>query len=214
MMIPRPSPVPVPPLPPVSRSRQLLAEGDTPMHFFEAFLRHLGLQNAVEIRNFRSVTNLRPFLLDLSATAEFQTLVTSVGIVRDAEMDATAARQSVEGALQAAGLTAARVPPIRTAVFILPDNAGPGMIETVCMLGVETEPALQGAYTCTAEFFACLQKNGVALPAEPKIAKNRAQAYLATRTDVQLFPGQAAYRGHWPWDNAVFDPLKQFLRSL
>jgi len=192
----------------------LLVEGDTPTHFFEALLRHLALSNDIEVRNFRSITNLRPFLLDLAKTAEFQALATSVGIVRDAESDAAAARQSAQHALQAAGLTPARTPPIKTSIFILPDNANPGMIETLCMHAVESEPTLSGEYACAVEFIACLNKNRVALPTEPKLAKNRAQAYLATRMDVQLFPGQAAYRGHWPFDNPAFDPLKKFLQAL
>jgi hypothetical protein len=213
-MIPRPAPALPAPLPPVSLPRLLLVEGDTPLHFFEAFLTHLALNTGIEIRNFRSVTNLRAFLIDLAATAEFQTLVTSVGIVRDAEADAAAARQSVEGALTAAGLTATKVPPITTSIFILPDNASPGMIETLCMQATEAEAAHRGACTCVAEFFTCLGRSGASLPAEPKLAKNRAQAYLATRMDVQLFPGQAAYRGHWPWDNPVFDRLRLFLQAL
>lgn len=213
-MIPRPAPAPIPPLPPVSFPRLLLVEGDTPLHFFEAFLKHLGIAAVIEVRNFRGVPNLKPFLADLAGTAEFQTVVNSVGVVRDVETDAVAARQSVEGALQAAGLTPARVPPIKTSIFILPDNTNPGMIETLCMRAVESEATLQAASTCATEFFACLHKNGLSLPTEPKLAKNRAQAYLATRMDVQLFPGQAAYRGHWPWDSSVFDPLRQFLQAL
>src|SRR5262249_59391397 len=113
-------------------------------------------------------------------------------------------------ALQAAALA----PSIKTSVFILPDNAGPGTIETLCMRAVDGEPALATASACAAEFFACLAKNGVALPSEPKLAKNRAQAYLATRMEVQLFPGQAAYKDHWPWNNAAFAPIKQFLHAL
>jgi hypothetical protein len=213
-MIPAAAAAPVPPLPPVALARLLLVEGNTPLHFFEALLRHLQLAYAVEVRSFGSISTLKPFLVDLAANAAFQAFVTSLGVVRDAENDAGAARQSVDGALQAAGLTPARVPPIKTAVFILPDNSNPGMIETLCMLAVMSEPTLLTENTCTAQYFACLQNNGVALPAEPKLAKNRAQAYLASRLDVQLFPGQAAYRGHWPWNNAVFDPLKQFLQNL
>lgn len=184
------------------------------MHFFEALLRHLGLDRNIEIRNFRSVTSLRPTLLDLAQTAEFQTLETSVGIIRDGETDAVAARQSVDDALQAAGLTTPRNPPIKTSVFVLPDNRTPGMLETLCMRAIDGEPTLAAAADCTRAFFACLNKNGVALPGEPKMAKNRAQAYLATRLEVQLFPGQAAYRDHWPWHNSAFDALKQFLQAL
>ncbi|HEY7428041.1 MAG TPA: hypothetical protein VH682_27655 [Gemmataceae bacterium] len=46
------------------------------------------------------------------------------------------------------------------------------------------------------------------------IAKNHAQAYLATRQEAQMFPGIAAYRGYWPWGSAAFQPLISFLQAL
>src|SRR4029077_6442756 len=124
-------------------SKLLLVEGDTPMHFFEKLLQHLGIAQQIEIRNFRGVKDFKQSLIDLSKTQEFQQLVTSVGVVRDAEdKPAADARKSVENSFVAAGLTSNRQPPIRTAVYILPDDANPGMIETLCMAAVTSEPAL------------------------------------------------------------------------
>jgi hypothetical protein len=185
------------------------------MHFFEALLRHLKLAHEVEIRNFRGVTDFGRALMDLAGLDAFQRLVTSVGVVRDAEdKPAAVAQQSVKAAFAAAGLTAARTPPIRTSVFILPDNSNAGMLETLCMEAVKNEPALADAHACVEEFFACLARNNVSLPSQPALAKHRAQAYLATRPEAQMFPGIAAYRGYWPWDNPVFQPLRQFLLAL
>ena len=185
------------------------------MHFFEAFLQYLGLQSQVEIRNFGGVRDLKQVLLALVNTSTFAGLVTSVGVVRDAEdKPATAARQSVLDAFTAAGLTPARTPPIRTSVFILPDDTNPGMIEGLCMEAVRAEPTLAKVFACVEEFFVCLTRAQVALPALPLLTKNHAQAYLATRQDVQLFPGLAAYRGYWPWASPAFQPLLQFLQAL
>ncbi len=205
---------PVPPPPPITLSKLLVVEGDTPMHFFEALLRHLKLADQIEIRNFRGIGDLKTFIIDLARSAEFQRLVTSVGVVRDAENDSRSACQSVEDALAAAGLTPQRVPPIGTAIFILPDNQRPGMIETLCMEAVASDSTLVDAFGCVQEFFACLHQRQVSLPADITFAKHHAQAYLATRSQVQLFPGLAAYRGYWPWDNPVFNSLRQFLQSL
>jgi hypothetical protein len=210
-MIPARSPTPAP----VSLAKLLLVEGDTPMHFFEALLRHLHLGAAIEVRNFRGVGDFKAFVTALAATAEFQALVTSVGVVRDAEdRPAVHARQSVEAALAAAGLTPARTPPVRTSVFILPDDTNPGMIETLCMEAVRGEPSLAATYGCITDFFTCLARNGVALPPAPVLAKNHAEAYLATRPEPQLFPGLAAYRGYWPWSSPAFQPLIRFLQAL
>ena len=91
---------------PITLSKLLLVEGDTPMHFFEALLRHLGLNAAIEIRNFRGLPTSRTYLSRWLATPEFQSLVTSIGVVRDAEdKPAVDARQSVTDAFTAAGLT-------------------------------------------------------------------------------------------------------------
>jgi hypothetical protein len=77
---------------PITLNKVLLTEGETPTHFCEALLCHLDLSDKVEIRNFGGVTNLGAALSALTASAEFQTLVESVGIIRDAETDAATAR--------------------------------------------------------------------------------------------------------------------------
>src|SRR5712692_7571409 len=117
-------PARVPPPPgPVRLAKLLLVEGDTPMHFFEALLKDLGLHNDIEIGNFRGVGDFKTFLINLADTDEFKRVVTSVGVIRDAEeKPATAARSAIEYAFNAAGLTPARTPPVRTSVFILPDD--------------------------------------------------------------------------------------------
>ncbi len=204
-MIPRP-PKTAPPPVPVSLSKVLLVEGPTPTHFFEALLKELGLKDKVEIRDFDGVEHLRAFVRALAATSEFRLLVKSVGVVRDAETNAKAARQSAEDALAAAGLPEG----VQTSVFILPDNKRPGMIETLCIDSVRQDPV----FPCVEQFFKCVETQGVDLPGAPQDAKNYTQAFLATREDVELYPGIAAYRGYWPWDSPVFDDLKKFLEAL
>jgi len=210
-----PARVPPPPPGPLRLPKLLLVEGDTPMHFFEALLRHLGLADQVEIRSFRGVGDFRTFLRGIASTTEFRRLVTSLGVARDAEdRPAVDARQSVTAALTAVGLIPPPPPLQRTSVFILPDDTDPGMIETLCMEAVRAEPALAPAHGCVEDFFRCLTGRAVPLPGEPRLAKNRAQAYLATRPESQLFPGVAAYRGYWPWGSPAFVPLIQFLQAL
>ena len=84
------------------------------------------------------------------------------------------------------------------------------MLETLCVDSIRQEPV----FSCVERFFECVGKQGVDLPSAPKDAKNYAQAFLATRKEVQLFPGLAAYRGYWPWDSRVFHDLKEFLKAL
>jgi hypothetical protein len=212
-MIPSRPPPPAPA--PISLPKLLLVEGSTPLHFFEALLQRLGLSAQVEIRDFHGVPDFKAYLADLAKSNAFKTLVTSVGVVRDAEdKPAASARRSVQDALVAAGLGSTGAPSVRTAIFILPDDTRAGMIETLCMEAARNERTLGDACACVDEFFACLRTHSIAMPTGIRFAKHEAQAYLATRSEVQLFAGLAAYRDYWPFDNAVFDPIKQFLRAL
>jgi hypothetical protein len=213
-MIPARLPQPTPPPTPIMLAKLLLVEGSTPTHFFEALLRHLGLAQQIEIRDYGGVRDLTHALNGLVMTADFKRLVTSVGVVRDAEdRPAAAARAAAEGALATAGLLAPGSS-VQTSIFVLPNNADPGMIETLCMKAVENEAPLAIPFACVQDFFACLRNAGIQLPADIRFAKHHAQAFLATRPEVQLFPGLAAYRGYWPWDNPTFDDLKNFLQAI
>ena len=82
------------------------------------------------------------------------------------------------------------------------------------MEAVRNEPALADSFSCVEDFLTCLRARHVPLPADITVAKHHAQAFLATRPEAQLFPGLAAYRGYWPWDNPIFNALKLFLQAL
>lgn len=204
-----PPKAPKPPPSPVTLTKVLLAEGDTPAHFVEALLQQLGLGKTIEVRNFGGIKDLKLALAALAATQEFRQVV-SLGIVRDAENDARAARQSVNDAVAAANIGRH----VHVAEFIVPDNAAPGILETLCINAVRQHPSLANEMHCVEAFFSCLEQRGIRFPDPVRQAKNVAQAFLATRPEAQMFPGIAAYRGYWPWDSPAFEPLKQFLRTL
>lgn len=56
---------------PVTLATLLLVEGNTPMHFFEALLRHLSLDNQIEIRNYGGIRDLTAYLATLIVTPRF-----------------------------------------------------------------------------------------------------------------------------------------------
>jgi len=133
-------------------------------------------------------------------------------VIRDAEKDARAARQSVENALKQAKVSGRAG--LRIEIFILPDNQNPGMLETLCMEAVASCKELAGPNECVAQFFECLRSRGVKLPQDHRLAKHKAQAYLATREEVQLYPGTTASKNYWPWDSQAFEDIKVFLKNL
>jgi hypothetical protein len=208
-MIPAP-PRAAPPPVPLTLAKLLLVEGQTPLHFCEALLRELGLSDQVEVRSFGGVTQLRAQLAALVASPEFARLVTAVGVVRDAEGNATGARNSVETAFQTVAATYPHFGLVARSCHILPNDHDPGNIEDLCLASLTAEPV----FACVDAFFDCAKQAGVTFPAAGVPAKSRVQAFLATRPDVQLFPGQAAYRNYFAWDSPAFDGLKAFLRNL
>ena len=190
---------------------QLLVEGKAQQNFFEALIQHLRLQNEPQIQDFGGVSELRGFLEAFVNSPGFGS-VTSMGIVRDAEESAAAARQSVQDSLRNAGLPLpgdvgeSGSPVVH--ILILPDDADAGMIETLLCQSVADQPLNR----CIDDFLDCVD----ALPdidiRNPH--KARAQAYLATRPSPGVSVGVAAQKGYWPLDHAAFSGVRDFLRAL
>ena len=202
----------------------LLVEGHDARHFFKALLDHLGLANTIEIRNYGGISELPSYLKTLPAISGFGEVV-SLGIIRDAESNAQDAFKAVCQALENARsggpstphrerLSVPKAPINKTggalgvSVFILPDCVSPGMLETVCLASVADDLAMP----CVEQYFECLK--GGRAPTPGNMSKARVQAYLSSRPKPGLLLGQAAHRGYFPWQSAVFEPIKEFLRAL
>ena len=196
----------------LSLSKQLLVEGREEQFFFDAFLRHLGI-NEVQIQNCGGKDNLRPVLRTLAGSLNFP-LVGSIGIVRDADDSAPSALQSVQSSLGNTGLpvptgfliSAGESPSI--SIFIMPDNGSNGALEQLCLAALADDPAMP----CVEDFLTCVGDRVPESPQDP--SKARIHAFLASRQDPELRLGEAAQRGYIPWNHPAFTDLAQFLRNL
>ena len=199
----------------IEKTGQLLVEGNDSRNFFEAFAKHLGLSDTLQIQNFGGVTDFREFLKAFVKMPDFGS-VRSIGIARDAEKDEKAALQSVRSSLRNAelpmptevGVQSADSPTVR--VLILPGGGKPGMLETLlCRTFVN-----QGMNRCIDEFFACAN----ALPGVSisicRADKARAHAYLTTTQHPHHSVGVAAKAGVWDLDHEAFADVRAFLASL
>jgi hypothetical protein len=90
----------------------------------------------------------------------------------------------------------------------LPDCMASGSLETLCMSALSDDASLP----CISQYFECLTREADCAPSP--IVKAHVQAFLASRTRPGLQLGEAAHAGYLPWDNAAFDMLRTFLRSL
>lgn len=204
----------------ITHPKVLVVEGRVAEVFFEAMLKHLGLEGSIQIQNFGGITELKGFLRALKNTPGTSDFilgfrgVTSLGIVRDAEGNATTAFQSVCGALSNAALAVPNRPLVvagespKVTVLILPDGENPGMLETLCLQSVSDDPVIE----CIEQYFECVKERTGALP--DNMDKARAHAFLASRPRPDLQVGRAAHCGYWPWDSAAFDQVEQFLLEL
>ena len=197
---------------PLSSDVQILVEGRDPCKFFEALIEHLAFDN-VQVQDFGGVTELRDFLSSFTKMSGFSG-VQSLGIVRDAEQNATGAFHSVRGALEHAGLSAPDTPGQRAgaspaiSVMILPDNERTGMLKTLLCDSFSGNPVR----TCIDAFFKCVEvRQGHPVHRQYKA---RARAFLATKRDPHLSVGDAAKRGYWDMDHAVLEPIRAFLHDV
>ncbi len=190
---------------------QFLVEGKDQDNFFGRYSHHIGIERS-QVFDFGGVHELKNYLESFVLESNFVS-VRSIGIIRDAERGTAAdARRSVEGAVRAAGLLlnqpygGAGAPAVR--VLILPDDDGPGMLETLLWRSVVDDPAIG----CVEEFLDCVRRE----LGEPvrRLDKARAHAFLATRRDPHVSVGVAAQRGYWNLDHPAFDGLKAFLREV
>jgi hypothetical protein len=186
---------------PISKSKLLLVEGDTDAHFFDAVAEHLGIADDIEIRMYHGKSKLRGFLQVVAQTREFESLVKTVGIVRDCDDNPDGTFRSVEDAVIAAQFSPAVTPKI----LLVPSRVQAGELETLLLESVKDSPI----FDCIQAFEQCIARSTATLD-----DKGRAQVYIATTGDAQLFPGIAARRGVWPFASPALGEVIQFVRDL
>jgi hypothetical protein len=197
---------------PIIRPKLLVAEGADEVYLFSALMEHIGV-NGIQIHQARGKDNFRPWLQALVQVPEFSSVV-SLGLVRDADVDAASAFQSMQDSLMSVGLPAPSEPlqPFglnpRVIVLILPHGNRTGALEDVCLASVADDPAMR----CVDGYFNCIQDGG--LEPSDNLSKARLQAFLASRPRSGLLLGQAASAGYWKWEHPAFEPLKQLLQML
>jgi len=197
---------------PITEPNVLVVEGDEDKVFFEALIKHLKLQN-IQIMPIGGKEKLRQNLKALTLSPRFSEVI-SLGVVRDANANPSAAFQSVCDALRTVGLSVPKqtLVPVghspRVAIMILPGADTPGTLEDLCLRAIEQNPAM----LCVEQYFQCLQQQGLPLPRQ--MSKAKVHVFLASNPDPDKRLGEAAQAGYWPWDAGAFDQVKSFLQQL
>ncbi len=203
------------PMPPIEKSHLLIVEGKDDKSFFEALAKNIDIYEKLQIM----ITEGNPPYTDkIEAITKlpgfFKVII--MGIVRDADKNASDCLRSIQGALRKNDLPAPDTPlsiarmedkPAIT-VMIMPDCESPGMLEDLCFRAIIDDPASD----CVNQFFDCLEKNAMESPLN--LPKSKLQAFLASRKKTVSGLGDAAKKGIFNWNNPVFDRVKDFLKQL
>lgn len=201
----------------IRSDRLLLVEGRDEVNLFDELLKHcLGAagKRDIQIIDAGGRHSFRKNLTAIAAAARARPTLRAVGAVRDADDNAPSAFQSVCDALRHAGYEPPSAhgtvsdgdPPV--GVFILPDGAGTGAVETLCRRSVTGDEASR----CVEAFIDCLKERRALRSRNEH--KTFAHAYLAAGEDPVARVGEGARQGAWDFDSEAFAELSAFLRKL
>lgn len=211
---------------PIEKSKLLLVEGKDEVNFFGALLKHLG-NDGIEIREVGGKDKFPKEFPALLNDPGF-TSVRSYAIIRDADDSEKNTLASVRGLLKKHrqpvpdrhGSYAAKND-LRAGVFIMPGNAGEGMLEDLCLKTVAGHP-VNG---CVNAYIKCLREVLEQRKASQaredgcfyfprNISKAKAQTFLAGLEKNYPSVGVAAQGGCWDFNHEALEPLRLFLDGL
>lgn len=191
----------------------VLCEGKDDVSVIEQLCRACGIAG-LHIEQCGGKDRLREVLAENRKRPEFaRDEVESLGVVLDAEEDPVAMWQKLRNDVQAAfdvdlpgpGRFAGERP--RIAGLLVGGTEGHGMLEDLCLAALSNRPG----FVCLEDYFRCLTHH----TGRPTFhAKARFRAWMASQSEFELHVGKAAEQGFLPWENPVFDSLREFLKSL
>ena len=139
----------------IESSTLILIEGVDDLHFLKEFLAFCDIPD-IQIEEVGGKDRFSKFLQLLLPEAPNLSQLRSLAVVRDADLDVTAAQTSVTGMLQAFTRRlengAQATTSIRTSQFLFPDNQHIGTLESLLW---STVP--DGQQSCVKEFLACIE---------------------------------------------------------
>ncbi|MBM3497901.1 MAG: hypothetical protein FJX74_04440 [Armatimonadetes bacterium] len=206
---------------PIGNEAILVVEGDDEFHLLIRLLKREGLEGRIDIRPpYQGVAELGVYLPEVLAKTSGFRDVRRLGVLRDAE------EGGIEDALRS-------VSAALTSVFRSAKLTHCGRFETVdigpqqrvhvgafisvpCLEGLCLAPARMGAdpaMPCVEAYLECLAAH-VTDSTQAQRLKRRLYAFLASRSDPRLRPGQAADANYIDLSDPCWQPLKDFLNEL
>jgi len=199
----------------IEKEKLLLVEGKDEIHFFDALLTHINI-NDIQVIEVGGKDNFKNEFPALLLSPDFSR-VKSYGIVRDADDSPDNTFQSITDMLKRHQQPIPTAPGKITSsnsmtigIYIMPGNSEEGMLEDLCLKTVSNHPVL----ACVDEYMICLQNNlkRENLPRTP--AKAKMHAFLAGMSKFKPDLGTAAKKGYFNLDSEILNNVKLFLQEL
>ncbi len=198
----------------------LIVEGYSDLHFYAAFLKHLGRFDGVFFQVFHGKSNiLNRAMLRTFINEDRLTKKRSIGILIDADENPSGTAQAIRDHLFA--ITQREVDEghwqegaqgeSRLGFFVAPSAATAGEVETLAWDAFPADEKHGGMKTAVGDYFGKMAALGWT-PQSPD--KARVGAYLAAAYDEDPRLGPGAREGKFPFDSPGFARLRTFLEVL
>jgi hypothetical protein len=194
----------------------LLVEGKDEIEFFNALFKYMNI-DGVQIHEVEGKNNFSKNIKQIKDSPDDGfSIVTNLGIIRDADDNAKAAFDSICYHLNQNKIAPPKnigivenIDKRKIGIFIMPNNKDNGMLETLCLESIES--------TCCYKemniYIECLQnlyKNNKSF----NVDKAKSQVYLASKIPMKNRLGLGAEAGHWNFNHSAFIKIKTFLKEL
>ena len=208
----------------IKSNRLLLVEGNDEYWFCIQLLKSIGYnenpdQLDIQVIDMEGNQNFSSSLNLITKLPKFD-LVTTIGFIRDAEQNSAASAYSSACDSIKKYISRFPIPEIgevktenglNCGIFIMPDNSTCGMLETLCLESVKTNPLYK-----EAEVYVDNAESLLPEPDRKKYNKPKAmvQTYLAGQPKIVNTLANAAKRNIWDYSNPVFADIVSFIKNL
>lgn len=198
----------------ITKSKLLLVEGSHEKRFFTQLLKEMGIKD-IQVEEVGGQNNFQTQITLLPKSGNFN-IVNQIRIIRDADDRFNEVFQSIQNALQKAGLPVPDKPLEITkknpniAVFLMPDNKNEGALENLCLKSVSSDPIIE----CVEDYFTCIKRKCEITHTPSHLNKAKVQVYLAKCPEGDIHMAIAAEKNIWDWDNPVFNEIKDFIKNI
>lgn len=200
----------------ISAPKLLLVEGNDDQGFFQKLIEEISIDN-IQVHSMCGKKSFRTSDLNSVIIApNFKRTVKSLGIIRDANDDASAAFSGICTVLKNLSLPVPSQPMeiingnLKIGVLIIPPNTPKGELEDLCLSLIKGCAEME----CIDNYFKCLKQKLASREFPENFSKAKIKAFLASRRKSVPHLGTAAKSGYFPLEHNILREIKVFLKSL